>query len=199
MVQLNAPSILLLTDDLKKETPKMQILKKQLKQTVILLSYSVLFSAFHPAMAESDVQMFEQALRAREMMQKHENHAAHVESTNSDSEAFRGVFYGFLPCSDCDGLKMTLSLKQNHNYLLVSQYAKASSKEIYEKGKYNWDDKTGILALTPRNKALGARQFRIEDEGTLIQLSAEGIPHGNQDSYTLRRSDTVKSRQVHIH
>lgn len=143
--------------------------------------------------------MQEKVLKTRESTsQQHMDHAAH-EKSSGQSEDFHGVFYGFLPCDDCDGLKMTLSLKQNNNYLLVSQFAKASSREFYEKGKYTWDDKTRLVVLTPRKDA-AIRQFRIEDEGTLVQLNSKGAPMaGNQESYTLRRSDTVKSRQVHIH
>jgi hypothetical protein len=41
----------------------------------------------------------------------------------------------------------------------------------------------------------------IKDEETLILLNADGskMTEGNADSYTMRRSDTVKAREVHIH
>ena len=128
------------------------------------------------------------------------DHAAHNPPAD-ETEGFRGVFYGYLPCKekDCDGFKMTLSLKQKNNYLLVTQYAKASSREFYEKGKYEWDDKTHILSLAANKNDLN-RKFSIKDEGTLTQLNSDGtlIP-GDQEAYTLRRSDKSKSREVHIH
>lgn len=164
-----------------------------------LMFFSTLFFIHQPALALSDMQMQEKVLKTRESTsQQHMDHSAH-DKENGQSQEFHGVFYGFLPCADCDGLKMTLSLKQNNNYLLVSQYAKESSREFYEKGKYTWDEKTGMVVLTPRKEA-AKRQFRIADEGTLIQLDSKGaLMPGDQESYTLRRSDTVKSRQVHIH
>jgi NlpE N-terminal domain len=170
----------------------MQALKKQ----VIVLLGGGLLATLNLGWAESDVQMYEQALRAREMKQ-HANHAD-MDAPENGAE-FRGVYYGFLPCSDCDGLKMTLSLKQSNNYLLVSQYARASSREDYEKGKYSWDEQARKVVLTPRNKSLAVRQFHIEDDATLIQLNADGAFPDNKDSYALRRADTMKSRQVHIH
>lgn len=177
----------------------MQILKKQLKQNLALIFFSTLFSAYNPAMAESDMQIQERVLKAREMThQQHTDHAAH--NPIDKSKDFHGVFYGFLPCADCNGIKTTLSLKQNNNYLLVTQPARESSREFYEKGKYSWNDETRTVVLTPRKES-SARQYRIENEGTLIQLNSDGtrMPGDGTDRYTLRRSDTVKSREVHIH
>ncbi|TXK93021.1 hypothetical protein BMR07_14385 [Methylococcaceae bacterium CS1] len=90
------------------------------------------------------------------------------------------------------------SLKNKQNYLLVTQYAQASTKEFYEKGKYIWDDKSGIVTLTAR-KDSSIRKLRIKDEGTLIVLTSEGASmKGNQDKYTLLRGDKRNSRDVHI-
>lgn len=175
----------------------MQALTKQVKQNLALFVFSGLVSAFNPVLAASDREMQEEALKALEMRQ-HPGHAAHAAPLDKSQE-FRGVFYGYLPCKDCDGIKATLSLKGHNNYLLVTQPAKESSKEFYEKGKYTWNDDTRTLVLTA-NKDSSLRQYRIEDEGTLTQLNADGtLILGDADDHTLRRSDTVKSRQVHIH
>src|SRR5690606_19449244 len=126
-------------------------------------------------------------------------HSAHTSHIDKSLE-FHGVFYGYLPCSDCNGIKVTLSLKQKNNYLLVTQYARESSREYYEKGKYSWDDENHTVILTPRKGGIGKRHYHIENEGTLIQLNDDGTKMTNDsDRYVLRRSDTVKSREVHIH
>jgi len=175
----------------------MQALTKQLKQNLALIFFNSLFLAYNPAMAESDMQTQEKVLRAREMT--HQQHADHVNPIDK-SQDFHGVFYGFLPCDDCNGIKTTLSLKQKNNYLLVTQYARESSREFYEKGKYSWNDENHTVVLTPR-KELTTRQYHIENEGTLVQLNSDGTRRAGAeaDRYTLRRSDTVKSREVHIH
>ncbi len=153
------------------------------------------------AWAESDMQKQERVLKQREMnMQAGADHYKH-QAPADDSELFRGVFYGYLPCElkDCDGFKMTLSLKQKYNYLLVTQYAKESSREYYDKGKYVWDDSAKSLTLTS-SKDGNSRRFVIKDEVTLIQVNPDGKPMpGDQDDYTLRRSDKSKTRDVHIH
>lgn len=173
----------------------MRTLQGKWTRRLPVIVFYTLFSAL--AMAESDMQLQERVLKARE--QQNMDHSAHA-NANDETMGFRGVFYGYLPCQDCSGIKMSLSLKQNNNYLLVTQNAKESSREYFEKGKYVWDDKNQHVRLTPSKKDAVVRQFRIENEGTLIQLSSDGAPMaGNQDDYALRRSDTAKSRQVHIH
>lgn len=179
----------------------MQLLKKQLQQNLALILLGTLVSAYNPAMARTDLEAQESFLRARvgshEQDMDHSAHAAPIDK----SKEFHGVFYGYLPCSDCNGVKTTLSLKHNNNYLLVTQPARESSREYYEKGKYDWDDEKRTLVLTPRDSQVEAKQYRIEDEGTIIQVNKDGsiMVGGKADRYTLRRSDTVKSREVHIH
>lgn len=173
----------------------MQTLKKQLQQNLALLLFGTLFSAYHPAMAESDQEMF---LKAREMQQK-TDHAGHAKPIDKSLD-FHGVFLGFLPCNDCLGIKETLSLNANNNYLLVVQDARPGARESYEKGKYRWDDEKHTVALTPRKGKGIERHYLIEDEN-LIQLNSDGtrMMGAEADRYILRRTDTVKSRQVHIH
>lgn len=177
----------------------MPALKEQFIQKPTLIFFSTLLLALQPAMAETDLADQKKLLNARVMnRQKNTDHAVHLIPIDKSLE-FHGVFYGYLPCNDCDGIKATLSLKQNNNYLLVTQPAKDSSREFYEKGKYSWDDKKQVVVLTPRKEST-VRQYYIEDEGTLIQLNSDGRRmKGNSDRYTLRRSDMVKSREVHIH
>lgn len=179
----------------------MQTLNRKIKKDVTLIFFGAFLSMLNVAWAESDKQLQEKTLKAREMShQESMDHSAHTDPADKTG-GFRGVFYGYLPCKekDCDGLKMTLSLKPRNNYLLVTQYARESTREYYDKGKYDWDDKTRKLSLTS-NKNDAKRQFTIKDEGTLIQLNNDGTPMpGDQDDYTLERSDKAKSREVHIH
>jgi uncharacterized lipoprotein NlpE involved in copper resistance len=176
----------------------MQALKKQLKHNLALFLFGSLLIA-NPAIAGTDREAQEMLLKARvQSLQKETDHAAHLNTPDKSLE-FHGVFYGYLPCKDCDGIKATLSLKQNDNYLLVTQPAKESSKEVYEKGKYTWNDDSQTVVLTPRTGTT-IRHYRIENEGTLIQLNDDGTRMVNQsDRYTLQRSDMAKSREVHIH
>ncbi len=177
----------------------MQALKTHTKKNLTLIFFSILLSA-NTAMAKTDLTAQENYAKAlAKIHQKDVDHTAHTNPIDK-SQDFHGVFYGFLPCNDCNGIKTTLSLKQKNNYLLVTQPARDSSKEFYEKGKYTWNEENHTLVLTPRKEAT-PRQYLIKDEGTIIQLNSDGTQMSEEleESYTLRRSDTVKSREVHIH
>lgn len=174
-------------------------MKSLLPQALILSSFSILLFAVNPVMAESDKQMQDKLLRTREALQ-HGEHAGHKDAASKGPD-FRGVYYGYFPCKeeDCSGIKMTLSLKRNNNYLLVTQPAKPSSREFYNKGKFTWNDGARMVELMPKDKSAG-KKYRIVDESTLIQLNDDGTEMaGSQEDYTLRRGDTVKSRELHIH
>lgn len=178
----------------------MQALKKHTIQNLALIFFSPLLLALHPAMAETDLEAQENFLRLRVMShQQKTDHTAHAIPIDKSLD-FHGVFYGFLPCDDCNGIKATLSLKQKNNYLLVTQPAKESSREYYEKGKYSWNEENHTVVLTPR-KGSATRQYHIENEETLVQLNTDGtrITGDKADEYVLRRSDTVKSREIHFH
>lgn len=180
----------------------MKIITRKITSNLSILLLGAMLPALTPAWAESDKQLQEKTLKARESL-RHEgmDHSAHGKPADA-TEGFRGVFYGYLPCEleDCDGFKMTLSLKQKNNYLLVTQYARESSRENYDKGKYQWDDQARLLTLNS-GKDGSKRMFTIkENGGSLILLASDGKPlPGNQSAYQLDRSDKGKTREVHIH
>ncbi len=178
----------------------MQLIKKQIIQILTLFIFGSLLSTFNLASANSDKDMQDKLLRQREALQ-HGEHAGHRMEPSKGPD-FKGVYYGYFPCKeeDCSGIKMTLSLKRNNNYLLVTQPAKPSSREFYEKGKFTWNDNTRTVVLDPKDEIPG-KQYRIVDDATLIQLNPDGsaMSGGDQDDFTLRRGDTTKSREMHIH
>lgn len=181
----------------------MHTLKEKLKTKVTLLTVGLLLTSAQASWAKSDMELQEEALKAREI-RSHEtmDHSTH-QPTEDSTGGFRGVFYGYLPCDkeDCDGIKQTLSLKPRNNYLLVTQYTKEfSMREHYEKGKYDWDEKSRLLTLKPNKEGAETRLLSIQDQGSVVVLDSTGKPMpGNQEAYTLSRSDKAKNRQIHIH
>ncbi len=160
----------------------MNILKTVFYKYSNLLFLTLLLITFNKVAANSDMKAMGDVQRVREMARHKGKHHEEFKQEDEDQK-FRGVYYGYLPCDHCAGIKMTLSLKNRKNYLLVTQYAQASTKEFYDKGKYDWDEKNKRLTLVSRKKN--------KDDGTLLK--------GKQDQFTLLRSDKNKSREVHIH
>lgn len=117
--------------------------------------------------------------------------------TNTDTQhtekslEWPGVYYGFLPCADCKGVKTTLALNKNNSYLLITQYVGRSEREIVEKGKFALGDKSNTIVLTPRNGS--TTQQYLVDENSLVQLDNNGnrISGELANRYILRRSETA--------
>lgn len=160
--------------------------------------------AISPAFAESDMEIQERALRAREIQRNggdmdHQGHEGMVKE--NPKSPYRGVFYGYLPCDqqDCSGIKMTLSLNAGGRYLLVIQPARVLNRETFEKGEYIWDEGERLLTLKPRNNG-PERRLSIKDSSRLLYLDKDGkSASGDQSRYILDRSDTADNRDVHIH
>ncbi len=113
----------------------MNALNKSNNQKLVLIILGFLSISFNPATANSDMEAMGQVQRARELARSKSDHSKHQEPVD-ESQNFRGVYYGYMPCKDCAGIKMTLSLKNKKNYLLVTQHAQASNREYFDKGKY---------------------------------------------------------------
>jgi len=175
------------------EKNRMKILTIPLKQKLILILLSTF--TFNQAMAESKMEIKEKD------QAKHQQHKIHSKQL-SEGQKYHGVFYGLLPCKDCDGIKTTLSLKNRNNYLIVTQPAKVSAREYFEKGKYTWDDEAKTVTLTSRKDST-IRKYRIKDEKTLVQLSSRGLSmktNQKNTSYLLRQKKMVeKSTSMHMH
>lgn len=108
-----------------------------------------------------------------------------------------GVYYGFLPCDDCKGIKSTLALNKNNSYILITQNVGQSKRDIVEKGKFTSGDKSNTLVLTSRDGST-TRQYFVS-ENMLIQLDNNGnrVSGKLADRYILRRSDVTESPQSH--
>ncbi len=176
----------------------MKVITKKIKQSLTLICLASATVSFNSAIANSDMKAMGEVQKAREMARHQGKHVRHFKPID-EKQKFRGVYYGYLPCAHCAGIKLTLSLKNRSNYLLVTQYAQASIKEYYDKGKYTWDDKTGLVTLVSKKDAKETK-LRIKSDSKLIMLNEKGNQmKGDQDQYKLVRSDKQKSRQVHIH
>ncbi|NOT10328.1 MAG: copper resistance protein NlpE [Methylococcaceae bacterium] len=117
------------------------------------------------------------------------------ETTNKDAHHAQnsldwpGIYYGFLPCDDCKGVKATLALNKNSSYILIRQYVGKSEREVVEKGKFTWGEKNNTIILIPRNSTTSKQYFVGENK--LIELDNNGnrITGKLADRYILRRKD----------
>lgn len=113
----------------------------------------------------------------------------HQEHNNLE---LRGVYYGFLPCDDCKGVKMTLALNNNNTYILMTTFIGRSEREFVEKGKFSWGESKNTLILTPRKGGTKPSQYFV-GENMLIKLDSDGNQYTGElaDRYKLHRKDIM--------
>lgn len=157
----------------------MRTFSQKLKQTLIFILFTAIFSANNPVFAESTEAKDE------------DTHHAH------DSLDWPGIYNGFLPCADCAGVKTTLALNKNNSYVLITQYVGKSPRDFVEKGKFAWSEKNNTIILTPRKSTTTHQYFVGED--MLIQLDSNGnrITGKLADHYILHRNDVTSEPQSH--
>jgi copper homeostasis protein (lipoprotein) len=105
-----------------------------------------------------------------------------------------GLYLGFFPCADCQGVRTTLALNKNDTYVLMSIYVGKSDREFVEKGKFTLDTAANKLILTPRKGSTTTQHYLIDGD-TLIKLDENGerITQNNADGYVLKRKDVTSN------
>ncbi len=155
----------------------MRNFRQSFKQILTFTLFIALFSSWNFALAEST-----------------ETNATHHSQNNIN---WPGIYNGFVPCDDCNGVKTTLALNPNSTYLLITQFVGKSPREIVEKGKFTWNDKNNTIILTPRDNSI-TRQYSVA-ENMLIQLDKDGNAYTGKiaERYVLRRNVMKESSQQH--
>jgi len=156
----------------------MRTLSQKFQQILMFFLCLTLLAGFNAAIAETQ--------------QKAATHA-------HETIDWPGVYNGFLPCADCNGVKTSLALNANGTYLLMTQNIGKSLREFTEKGKFVWNDDTNTIVLTPRSSTI-TRQYLVGDNN-LTELDSKGnrITGRNADSYVLRRNDVTAKAPKHLH
>jgi copper homeostasis protein (lipoprotein) len=108
-----------------------------------------------------------------------------------------GLYLGFFPCDDCQGIRTTLALNKNDTYVFITIYVGKSDREFVEKGKFSMGE-NNTLVLTPRKGSTTTQQYLIDGD-TLIKLDEDGsrITKDGADRFILKRKDVMKTPQNH--
>ncbi|AFR36485.1 copper resistance protein NlpE [Riemerella anatipestifer] len=103
------------------------------------------------------------------------------ENTDKDIIVYEGVF----PCSDCNGIKTTLTLNQKDwSYHMISDYM---DKEKFENtGTFTWDVTKKFITLTDGEDAEEQQVFYVSDEG-LFLVSEVGSEDIKEDYHLIKK------------
>ena len=96
-----------------------------------------------------------------------------------------GVYAGVIPCADCDGINVRMTLNNDMSYQISYQYMGLSNEPFLFSGNFTWDDSGNTVILD--NNDLPSR-YKVA-ENKLIQLDMTGneITGELADNYILTK------------
>jgi copper homeostasis protein (lipoprotein) len=93
------------------------------------------------------------------------------EHTAQNSLDYYGIYEGVLPCADCEGIKIKVTLKEDQSFEQEYRYITTKNTNVYkEEGSFHWDAAGSTINL--KGGEFATRYF--VGENTLIMLNSEG-------------------------
>lgn len=122
--------------------------------------------------------------------------AAEEENATCDSitvdttDSMFGTYYGTLPCADCGGKKVALSIKDDKTYNLTYEYLDSEDEgEMEDNGVYNLINDTIIEIVTPSS---GVKTYYAYSKGNMVLSDSVGtINTGELADFYVLKKDTL--------
>ena len=108
-----------------------------------------------------------------------------------NSLSYAGVYEGTIPCADCPGIDVIITLDYKENYTKKMTYqGKELKNAIATVGKFVWDKNGSSIKFTGDNDG---ETYKVI-EGALIMLSTEGneITGVNAQNYVLQQKSITE-------
>ena len=83
---------------------------------------------------------------------------------------WNGTYKGTLPCADCAGIDMTITLNQDGTYVLEESYQDKEDGQSKSEGQFTWDANGSIVTLTNED---APNQYFV-GENVLMKLDMNG-------------------------
>jgi copper homeostasis protein (lipoprotein) len=98
-----------------------------------------------------------------------------------------GMYFGVLPCADCEGIQTTIKLNIDLTYEIKTKYLGKDDKFFESKGHFSWNEEGNKITLTgtdvfPKNYFVGENMIKQLDMG------GNQITGGMADKYVLRKA-----------
>lgn len=93
---------------------------------------------------------------------------------SENSLDWAGTYEGTLPCADCPGIKIELTIHSDETFSMYQEYLERDMKGT-ETGTFSWDEAGNVVTLTTENgredlyQVGENRLFRLDPEGNRVQ------------------------------
>lgn len=120
---------------------------------------------------------------------KNESEKTTFPDNSRNSLDWAGIYSGMLPCADCEGIKMSITLKNNLTYEREMVYMGKNAAAYKSNGNFRWNEEGNKITLINKNENEKANQYLV-GENKLIKLDLNGnIIQGNlKNKYVLEKN-----------
>lgn len=112
--------------------------------------------------------------------------------TSQNSLDWAGVYYGIMPCADCEGIETVFTLKQDGSYTIKRKYLGKENQIFTEDGKFEWTKDGNNITLIPENDSSeGGKRYKV-GENILFALNSDGeiITGELAEHYKLKKNNS---------
>ncbi len=108
-----------------------------------------------------------------------------VDNDHDENNVFdwSGTYHGTLPCADCAGIDMTITLNQDGTYELTQSYLDKEGIQRTSKGPFSWNESKDTVTLN--NEDVPNQYFVGEDVLMKLDLNGEIVTGELSSSYNL--------------
>ncbi|MDR0734900.1 MAG: copper resistance protein NlpE [Elusimicrobiota bacterium] len=120
--------------------------------------------------------------------EEHNKYADKVHNSRNSVD-WDGTYTGVIPCADCEGIKVELTLSPQETYKISYTYLGKSDNSFKGAGKFSWDKDGSSVTLD--TKDLAFPPYYKVGENKLIQLDMNGqkITGKLSDKYVLIKNN----------
>ncbi|MDR0230675.1 MAG: copper resistance protein NlpE [Dysgonamonadaceae bacterium] len=84
-----------------------------------------------------------------------------------------GTYSGVIPCADCTGIEVKITLAQDHTFQMSMRYQNRKESDYNYSGTFRWSADGGSITLEGLDRDKYPTQYKV-GENKLIQLDLEG-------------------------
>jgi copper homeostasis protein (lipoprotein) len=93
------------------------------------------------------------------------------DDSSKNSLDWNGTYKGTIPCADCEGIEIILTIKSDETFEKSSNYLGKSDEILFEAGVFAWNDTGSIITLSSKS---GIKEAYQVGENVLFLLDQEG-------------------------
>ncbi|MDL2262012.1 copper resistance protein NlpE [Bacteroidales bacterium OttesenSCG-928-I21] len=105
---------------------------------------------------------------------------------SQNSLDYGGTYEGIIPCADCPGIEISITLDYKNKYTKKMTYQNREPNNVFtSKGRYEWNEIGNKITLL--NETVPEIYQVGENKLTMLDLSGNKIAGENADKYVLRQ------------